>query len=297
MGVLDTGVAYRTTKRFRRSPDFAGTRFAAGYDFVDRDRFPDDENGHGTFVAGVIGERVNNGRALTGIAYGATIMPVRVLDEQGLGDAAAIAAGIRYAARRGAKIINLSLEFDSSVPGSQIPEVLSAIRYATRRGVLVTAASGNEALRVVAYPARANGVMSVGATTEHLCQAEYSNDGRGLDIVAPGGGADAAIEEDPVHCRPNGRPGRDIFQLTFAGSVRRFGLPGGYQGTSMASPHVAAVAALVIASGVVGSRPSPRQVEDRLKSTARDLGVPGEDERYGAGLVDAARATTRAAPA
>jgi serine protease len=297
VGVLDTGVAYRTTKRFRRSPDFAGTRFAAGYDFVDRDRFPDDENGHGTFVAGVIGERVNNGRALTGIAYGATILPVRVLDEQGLGDAAAIAAGIRYAARRGAKIINLSLEFDSSVPGSQIPEVLSAIRYATRKGVLVTAASGNEALRVVAYPARANGVMSVGATTEHLCQAEYSNDGRGLDIVAPGGGADAAIEEDPVHCRPNGRSGRDIFQLTFAGSVRRFGMPGGYQGTSMASPHVAAVAALVIASGVVGSRPSPRQVEDRLKSTARDLGVPGEDERYGAGLIDAARATTRAAPA
>jgi serine protease len=245
----------------------------------------------------VIGERVNNGRALTGIAYGATIMPVRVLDEQGLGDAAAIAAGIRYSARRGAKVINLSLEFDSSVPGSQIPEVLSAIRYATRKGVLVTAASGNEALRVVAYPARANGVMSVGATTEHLCQAEYSNDGRGLDIVAPGGGADAAIEEDPTHCRPNGRPGRDIFQLTFAGSVRRFGLPGGYQGTSMASPHVAAIAALVIASGVVGSRPSPKQVEERLKSTARDLGVPGEDERYGAGLVDAARATTRTAPA
>ena len=297
VGVLDTGVAYRTAKRFRRSPDFVGTRFAGGYDFVDRDRFPDDENGHGTFVAGVIGERVNNGRALTGIAYGATIMPVRVLDEQGLGDAAAIAAGIRYAARRGAKVINLSLEFDSSVPGSQIPEVLSAIRYATRKGVLVTAASGNEALRVVAYPARANGVMSVGATTEHLCQAEYSNDGRGLDIVAPGGGADAAIEEDPTHCRPNGRPGRDIFQLTFAGSVRRFGLPGGYQGTSMASPHVAAIAALVIASGVVGSRPSPKQVEERLKSTARDLGVPGEDERYGAGLVDAARATAPAAPA
>ncbi len=297
VGVLDTGVAYRTAKRFRRSPDFVGTRFAGGYDFVDRDRFPDDENGHGTFVAGVIAERVNNGRALTGIAYGATIMPVRVLDEQGLGDAAAIAAGIRYAARHGAKVINLSLEFDSSVPGSQIPEVLSAIRYATRKGVLVTAASGNEALRVVAYPARANGVMSVGATTEHLCQAEYSNDGRGLDIVAPGGGADAAIEEDPTHCRPNGRPGRDIFQLTFAGSVRRFGLPGGYQGTSMASPHVAAIAALVIASGVVGSRPSPKQVEERLKSTARDLGVPGEDERYGAGLVDAARATAPTAPA
>ena len=292
VAVLDTGVAYRSTRRFRRSPDFVGTRFTKGYDFVDRDNFPDDENGHGTFVAGVIGERVNNGRALTGVAYGANIMPVRVLDEQGLGDAAAIAAGIRYAARRGARIINLSLEFDSSVPGSQIPEVLSAIRYANRKGVLVVAASGNEALRVVAYPARANGVTSVGATTEHLCQAEYSNDGRGLDIVAPGGGADAAIEDDPTHCRPNGRPGRDVFQLTFAGSVRRFGLPSGYQGTSMAAPHVSGVAALVIASGVAGASPTPKQIEDRLKATARDLGPPGYDERYGSGLVDAGKATT-----
>jgi serine protease len=220
-------------------------------------------------------------------------MPVRVLDEQGLGDAAAIAQGIRYAARKHAKIINLSLEFDSSVPGSQIPEVLSAIRYANRKNVMVVAASGNEALRVVAYPARANGVTSVGATTEHLCQAEYSNDGRGLDLVAPGGGADAAIEDDPTHCRPNGRPGRDIFQLTFTGSVRKFGLPGGYQGTSMAAPHVAAIAALVIASGILGPKPSAKAVEDRLKATARDLGPPGPDDRYGSGLVDAGKATTK----
>ena len=85
VAVLDTGVAYRTTKRFRRSPDFVGTRFVRGYDFVDRDAFPDDENGHGTHVAGTIGERDNNGSALTGLAYGATIMPVRVLDEQGPG--------------------------------------------------------------------------------------------------------------------------------------------------------------------------------------------------------------------
>ncbi|MDX6699561.1 MAG: serine protease [Solirubrobacteraceae bacterium] len=296
VAILDTGVAYRTTRRFRRSPDFVGTRFAPGYDFVDRDRFPDDQNGHGTFVAGVVAERVNNDRALTGIAYGATIMPVRVLDDQGLGDAAAIAKGIRYAARTGANVINLSLEFDSSVPGSQIPEVLSAIRYAQRKNVLVVAASGNEALRIVAYPARATGVMSVGATTEHLCQAEYSNDGRGLDIVAPGGGADAAIDDDPTHCRPDGRPGRDVFQLTFQGSVRRFGLPGGYQGTSMATPHVSAIAALVIASGVIGPRPTPRAIEDRLESTARDLGDPGIDQRYGAGLVDAARATAPPPP-
>jgi serine protease len=293
VAVLDTGVAYRNRGRFRRSPDFRAGQFARGYDFVDRDRFPDDENGHGTFVAGVIGEQVDNGRALTGIAYGARIMPVRVLDDEGLGDAGAIAAGIRYAARHRAHVINLSLEFDSSVPARQIPEVLSAIRYAERRGSLVVAASGNEALRIVAYPARANGVLSVGATTEHLCQADYSNDGPGLDLVAPGGGPDASIEDDPVHCRPNERPGRDIFQLTYVGSWRRFGLPGGYEGTSMAAPHVSAVAALVIASGVVGRRPRPSAIEARLEATARDLGPPGPDLRYGAGLIDAGRATAR----
>ncbi|MDQ6915037.1 MAG: S8 family serine peptidase, partial [Actinomycetota bacterium] len=270
VAVLDTGVAYENRGRFRRSPDFVAGQFVPGYDFVDRDTHPDDQNGHGTFVAGVIGERVNNGRALTGIAYGASIMPVRVLDDQGLGDAAAIADGIRWAARHRAKIINLSLEFDSSVPGSQIPEVLSAIRYANRVGALVVGAAGNEALRNVAYPARANGVLSVGATTEHLCQADYSNDGRDLDLVAPGGGADAAVDEDP-NCHPAGRPGRDIFQLTFTSSPRVFGLPGGYEGTSMSAPHVAGVAALVVASGVIGRNPSPRAIVLGFYNTARDL--------------------------
>jgi serine protease len=291
VAVLDTGVAYENYRRFRRSPDFSARQFVPGWDFVDRDAHPDDENGHGTFVAGVIGEQVNNGRALTGIAYGARIMPVRVLDDQGLGDAAAIGDGIRWATRHGAQVINLSLEFDSSVPASQIPEVLSAIRYANRRGVLVVGASGNEALRVVAYPARADGVLSVGATTEHLCQADYSNDGRGLDLVAPGGGADAAVDDDP-NCQPAARPGRDVFSYTTTSSPRAFGLPGGYEGTSMAAPHVAAIAALVIASGVIGRHPSPRALAQRLESTARDLGPPGYDQRYGFGLVDAGRATT-----
>jgi len=296
VAVLDTGVAYENRGRFRRSPDFAASTFAPGYDFVDLDNHPDDLNGHGTFIAGVIAESTNNRRNLTGIAYGAKVMPVRVLDADGLGDAASIGRGIRWAVNHGARVINLSLEFDPSTPRSQIPEVLNAISYAHRKGVVVAAASGNEAERAIAYPARANGVISVGATTEHMCLADYSNTGSGLSLVAPGGGPDADIPEDPTHCRPAARSGRDVYQLTFTGgSVRRFGVPSGYQGTSMATPHVAATAALVIATGLLGRRPTPDAVAKRLETTARDLGTPGYDSRYGYGLLNAAAAT--AAPA
>jgi serine protease len=295
IAVLDTGVAYTNRGRYRRSPDFAASRFVRGYDFVSHDPYPNDENGHGTHVAGTIAERTNNAVGLTGIAYGAKIMPVRVLDSRGEGDASDIANGIRYAARHGAAVINLSLEFSSSVRAHEIPEILDAVRYADHVGSLLVGASGNEADSAVAYPARANPVMSVGATTEHGCLADYSNDGRGLDIVAPGGGSDARMKDDPVHCQPLADPGRDIYQLTFSGSVRSFGLEH-EEGTSMAAPHVAATAALVIASGVIGQRPTPAAIEERLKQTARDLGSPGYDLRYGAGIVDAAAATAAAPP-
>ena len=291
VAVLDTGVAYESRGRFRRSPDFSASTFVPGYDFVDLDTHPDDLNGHGTFIAGVIAEATNNGRSLTGLAYGAKVMPVRVLDADGLGDAASIGRGIRWAVNHGARVLNLSLEFDPSTPRSQIPEVLNAVRYAHTKGVVVTAASGNEAERAIAYPAKAGGVISVGATTEHGCLADYSNTGTGLILVAPGGGADADIPEDPAHCRPGSRPGRDVYQLTYTGgSVRRFGLPSGYQGTSMATPHVTAAAALVIATGIIGRRPSPDAVEKRLEATARDLGPAGYDSRYGYGLLNAAAA-------
>jgi serine protease len=296
VAVLDTGVAYRDRDRFRRSPDFSKGRFVRGYDFVDHDRFPSDHNGHGTHVAGTIAETADNATGLTGIAYGARIMPVRVLDRLGEGDSAEISSGIRYAARRGADVINLSFEFGASVTRSDIPDILEALRYAQRKGTLVVGASGNAAARTVAFPARADDVLSVGATTEHLCQADYSNDGQGLDVAAPGGGPDATVPDD-ANCRPDLPAGRDIFQMTFSGSVRKFGFPGGYTGTSMAAPHVSATAALVIASGVLGPHPKPRDVEARLKATARDLGPVGPDERYGAGLVDAGAATTPIAPA
>ena len=291
IAVLDTGVAYANRGRFRRSPDLAGTKFVRGYDFVDNDPYPEDHFGHGTHVASTIAETTDNGVSLTGIAYNATIMPVRVLDSHGEGNATAIARGVRFATAHGAQIINLSLEFSTDLEAKDIPQLLAALRAAHRKGILVVAASGNEAQRVIAYPARAPDVISVGATTEHGCLSDFSNDGAGIDLVAPGGGADAVIPGDP-NCKPLERPGRDIFQMTFLGSdVRRFGLPSGYEGTSMAVPHVSGVAALMIASKVLGAHPTPAAIEARLKATARDLGAPGYDIRYGAGLIDANRAT------
>ncbi|MGI8594667.1 MAG: S8 family serine peptidase, partial [Solirubrobacteraceae bacterium] len=198
--------------------------------------------------------------------------------------------GIRYAARRGAQVINLSLEFGTLVRAVEIPGILDALRYAARKGTFVVAASGNEGEQTIAYPARATRVVAVGATTEDGCLADYSNGGAEIDLVAPGGGPDAEVSNDP-NCRPLEGSERGITQFTYKGSsMRRFGLRT-EEGTSMSSPHVAATAALVIASGVLGPNPTPRAVEERLEATARDLGPPGFDDRYGAGLLDAAAAT------
>lgn len=296
VAVLDTGVAYADHGRFRRSPDVSRYGFTAGYDFIAHNAFPDDRNGHGTFVAGTIAEATNNRYGLTGLAFAARIMPIRVLDSQGEGEASTIAEGVRYAVKHGARVINLSLEFSSNVTASDIPELIEALRYARRRGVLVVAAAGNEAHTAIAYPARAPDVVAVGATTEHGCLADYSNDGAGLTLVAPGGGADANLPGDP-NCHPEGSAGRDVFQVTFAGaSPRHFGMPSGYEGTSMAAPHVAATAALVIASGVLGSHPTPAQLVSRLRATARKLGGGGDEALYGAGLLDAAAATAPGGP-
>ena len=296
VAVLDTGVAYATHGRFPRSPDFSRYGFVAGYDFIAHNSFPNDRNGHGTFVAGTIAEATNNHYGLTGLAFAARIMPVRVLNSQGEGEASTIAEGVRFAVKHGAKVINLSLEFLSNVTAADIPELIEALRYARRKGVLVVAAAGNEGHTKIAYPARAPDVVAVGATTEHGCLADYSNDGSGLTLVAPGGGADANLPGDP-NCHPELPAGRDVFQVTFTGSSpRRFGMPNGYEGTSMASPHVAATAALIIASGVLGRHPTPAAIVARLRATARKLGGGGDEARYGAGLVDAAAATAPGGP-
>jgi serine protease len=293
VAVLDTGVAYRTKGRYKKAPDLNRKRFVRGHDFVRSNALPYDRNGHGTFIAGTIAQATNNGVGVTGVAYKARIMPVRVLDFEGKGDVATIAKGIRFAVRHHAQVINMSFEFDIGLTASQIPDVISAIRYAHSRGSVLVAAAGNAEDTRVAYPALAQHVLAVGATTEHGCLAEYSNTGQGLDIVAPGGGGDAAIDGDP-NCKPFDQSGRDVFQYTFTGlSYRRFGLPPGYEGTSMAVPHVTGTVALLLGTHLLGPKPTPDQVEQRLEATARDLGPAGYDTTYGWGLLDATAATAR----
>lgn len=298
VAVVDTGVAYRNLgKRFKRSPDFKSKQFVAGRDFVEHDDIALDENGHGTHVAGTIGEQTHNKRAVTGLAYGAQIMPVRVLNAKGEGTARNVAKGIRWAAKHGAQVINLSIEFCvvSCKPSARVtrcedvPGVCEAIDAAQASGSIVIGSAGNEGLTTqVAFPGRH--AVAVGATTERGCLAEYSNHGDGLDLVAPGGGADGAVSGS--QCIPFAS-GRTIAQLTLRGAgYDHFGYPR-YEGCSMAAAHASGVAALVWAqlARQLGRDPSPGEVEARLESTARDGGILADPALYGAGLLDAGAAT------
>ena len=302
IAVLDTGVAYRDYGSFRKSPDFTDTRFVDPCDLIDgtiadgrcTDPYPLDSDGHGTFVAGEIAEATNNHVGVTGLAYGASIMPVRVLNAAGWGYPATVAEGIRYAVDHGAQVINLSLSFYLSMTAKQIPTLIAAIAYAHAHNVVLVAAAGNDGADQIAYPARDPDVISVGASTEDGCLASYSNSGPQLDLTAPGGGDDAALSESV--CDSN-RNLPNVYQMTFANrdNPARFSLPGNWFGTSMAAPEVSAAAAMVIASGVLGPHPTPAAILRRLEETATQpvAQAPGtRNDLYGYGIVDIGAATS-----
>ena len=285
VAVLDTGIAYRQLgSRFRRSPDFGRGQFVPGYDFVGHDRFPLDENGHGTHVAGTIAEKTDNRIGLTGLAYGARLMPVRVLDRNGRGDAAQIAKGIRFAVAHHAQVINMSFNFDC---GKQVPLVDEALREAYVAGVITVASAGNLGSEsCVSEPATAPRVIGVGGTTEGACLGDYSLAGIAIDLLAPGGGTPKAGCPS-VAARP-------IYQVTLRpGSTRVFAIPATYVGTSMAAAHVSGAAAMVLASRAINPHLEPRlrvdMVAKRLRQTARNLGLPATEQ--GAGLIDVGKAT------
>jgi serine protease len=304
VAVLDTGVAYRNKgHRFRRDPDLPRTkRFVHPKDFVDGDRLPLDREGHGTHVASTIAQATDNGLGLTGIAYGVKVMPIRVLDRHEVGKGSDVARGIQFAAAHGADVINLSLNFKPDVKHcEQIVSVCHAIQHAIHDGVTIVGAAGNDDMSRAFYPAAARGVIAVGASTYRGCEADYSNYGPALDLVAPGGGQDKTPQAtgDPG-CQPSAQ-GYEIRQYSLVphaakhGNFRKFGIEG-LEGTSMSAAHVSGVAAGVIASHICGKHPSAKRVAKRLKSTAVDRGAPGRDDVYGGGLLDAARAISPRMP-
>ena len=285
VAVLDSGIAYRSFgTRFRRSPDFGANQFVPGHDFVARDRFPLDESGHGTHVAGTIAEQTDNGVGVTGLAYRAKLMPVRVLDREGFGDALSISKGIRFAVAHGAQVINMSFNFPC---GKRVPMVDEALRDAYERGVVTVASAGNLGSETcVSAPATGPRVIGVGGTTEGACLGNYSLAGDSIDLVAPGGGVPQS-RCPSVAARP-------IYQVTLRpGSTDTFGIPVDYVGTSMAAAHVSGVAAMVLAARkinpVLNDEARVRAMTRKLTSTTRDLGLPRRQQ--GAGLLDANAAT------
>ena len=319
VAVVDTGVtevasqslAFRTWSgsaiqntnvSFAANPDLARSRLVSPRDFSFWSGPVLDMVGHGTHISSTIGEDTNNALAEAGIAYHVGIMPVKVCvgywELQFLRSAAGVsgfnplknaggcadadvAQGIRYAADNGAKVINLSL--GGPQPSLTVKDALS---YAVGKGVFVAVSAGNGFIddgNVVEYPAgyasSIDGVMAVGAVGLSLKRASYSTTGSQIEIAAPGGdfqdsGFTGLIWQSTIFL-----PDSDPESITFPRFDRYGETP--FQGTSMAAPHVAGIAALIMSQGVT----SPAAVEALIKATARDLGAPGPDNEYGYGLI------------
>ncbi|PUB10462.1 cell wall-binding repeat-containing protein [Paenisporosarcina sp. OV554] len=235
IAVVDTGVDHTLA-------DLGGRVQADdGYNFINNSSNAMDDNGHGTHVSGIIAAEGNNQYSMSGINSHSKILPVKVLDESGNGDTEQIAYGIKYAVDNGADVINLSL-------GGYYSRVLEyALKYANDHGVTVVAASGNDGAEEIAYPASSKYAISVGATNRLDIVSDYSNYGKGIDLVAPG---------------------TEIPSLMPDGNVTYM------SGTSMATPHVAAVAGILLARN-----PDllPGEVEKILTKTAVDVTFEEQD--------------------
>jgi serine protease len=255
VAVVDTGVS--------KVEDLALTNVLAGASFVPGVATADDDQGHGTHVAGTIAQSTDNGVGVAGVSPGATILPVKVLSAQGFGSSAWIAAGIDFAADEGAQVINLSL-------GGGYSEVIhNAIKKARERGVIVVAAAGNSGTEGVGYPGALDEVIGVSAFGPDGQLAPYSSWGRGVDISAPGGDkrkVNGGILQNTV----DGRGGHHYAE---------------YQGTSMATPHVAGAAALLLGQGL-----APDAVERVLLQEAQGDGF---NLQFGHGRLDVASALGR----
>jgi serine protease len=282
VAVVDTGV--NTSSHFNQ--DGFGNRLLPGYNAIlGINGSSYDQNFHGTHVAGTIGQETNNVIGVAGVAYKATIMPVKVFLRSDKTYLSRIVNGIDWAAEHGADIINLSLGGPKPDPATGKPDyslLEEAINNAVANNVTVIAAAGNDGKKEVGCPACFDNVIAVGAVDYLKQRTSYSNYGPELALVAPGGNN----SQDPDG---DGDLNGGILQETFRPSLgfRFFAFGWGYwflSGTSMATPHVSGVAALI-----KSKHPdwTPQQVRDALINTAEDLGAPGKDNEYGYGLVDA----------
>jgi serine protease len=279
VAVLDTGVGFEDYKNMHVLPDLKGITFVDPYDFVGNSKHAGDDHGHGSHVTGTIAQVTNNGIGVAGVARNVKIMPLKVLSASGSGSVAGIADAIRFAADHGAKVINMSL-------GGAFPSrvLKKAVEYAHDKGVTVVCAAGNESRNKVGYPAAYPGAVAVSATQQDEAITFYSNTGKDIDIAAPGGNT-----RDSSGGRNN--PDGGVLQNTIViGNPKEDGYFA-FMGTSMASPHVAGVAALVVGEGVT----NPDEVEQILKDSARKPQNQTYSEvKYGAGIIDAPAAILKA---